>query len=105
MRSADQRAALPAVLAEPALSSAAHRRRWAVEWVRERFWVIPAVLLALGTGLAVLTTEATGLWHSLGGFPADASWGSGFLENISAATLTFLGVVFTLTLVALQLAS
>jgi uncharacterized membrane protein len=105
MRTADQHGALPTVLAEPALSSAGYRRRWAAEWVRERFWVIPAVLLVAGTGLAVLTTEGTGIWRSLGGFPADASWGSGFLENISAATLTFLGVVFTLTLVALQLAS
>jgi uncharacterized membrane protein len=105
MRTADQYGALPPVLAEPALSSAGYRRRWAVEWVRERFWVIPAVLLVLGTGLAVLTAAGTGLWRSLGGFPADASWGSGFLENIAAATLTFLGVVFTLTLVALQLAS
>lgn len=105
MRSADQDGALPPVLAEPALSSAAHRRRWAVEWVRERFWVIPAVLLVLGVALAVLTAEGSGLWHSLGGFPADASWGSGFLESIAGATLTFLGVVFTLTLVALQLAS
>ncbi len=105
MRTADQRGPGTPVLAEPAVSSASYRRRWAVEWVRERFWVIPAVLLVLGTGLAVLTAAGNGLWHSLGGLPADASWGSGFLENISAATLTFLGVVFTLTLVALQLAS
>jgi uncharacterized membrane protein len=105
MRTADQYGVLPPVLAEPALSSAGYRRRWAVEWVRERFWVIPAVLLFVGTGLAVLTATGAGLWRSLGGFPADASWGSGFLESIAAATLTFLGVVFTLTLVALQLAS
>ncbi len=105
MRTADQPGALPPVLAEPALSSGGYRLRWAAEWVRERFWVIPAVLLVLGTGLAVLTTEGGALWHSLGGLPADASWGSGFLESIAGATLTFLGVVFTLTLVSLQLAS
>ena len=57
MRTADQRGALPPVLAEPAVSSGGYRLRWAAEWVRERFWVIPAVLLALGTGLAVLTAE------------------------------------------------
>ena len=105
MRTADQPGALPPVLAEPAVSSGGYRLSWAAEWMRERFWVIPAVLLVLGTGLAVLTTEGGVLWHSLGGLPADASWGSGFLESIAGATLTFLGVVFTLTLVSLQLAS
>jgi len=105
MRTADQRGALPPVLAEPAVSSGGYRVRWAGEWMRERFWVIPAALLVLGTGLAVLTAEGGALWHSLGGLPADASWASGFLESIAGATLTFLGVVFTLTLVSLQLAS
>ena len=57
MRTADQRGAPPPVLAEPAVSSGGYRLRWAAEWVRERFWVIPAVLLALGTGLAVLTAS------------------------------------------------
>src|ERR1700753_2162063 len=102
MRTADQRDAGSPALAQPALSSASYRRRWAVEWVRERFWVLPAVMLAAGSGLSVLTAEGIGLWHSLGVLPADASWGSGFLENIAAATLTFLGVVVTLTPVALQ---
>jgi uncharacterized membrane protein len=105
MRTADQYGGLPPVLAEAAVSSGGYRLRWAGEWVRERFWVIPAVLLALGTGLAVLTATGPGFVGSWGGFPADASWSSGFLESIAAATLTFLGVVFTLTLVALQLAS
>ena len=105
MRTAGQRGALPPVLAEAAVSSGGYRVRWAGEWVRERFWVIPAVLLAVGTGLAVLVAAGPGLVGSWGGFPADATWSSGFLENIAAATLTFLGVVFTLTLVALQLAS
>jgi uncharacterized membrane protein len=105
MRTADQRGAPPPVLAEPAVSSGGYRVSWAAEWMRERFWVIPAVLLVAGTGLAVLTAEGGALWHSLGGLPADASWGSGFLESIAGATLTFLGVVFTLTLVSLQLAS
>ena len=105
MGTADQAGGPPPVLAEAAVSSGGYRLRWSVEWVRERFWVIPAVLLAFGTGLAVLTAEGPGPIGSWAGFPADASWSSGFLENIAAATLTFLGVVFTLTLVALQLAS
>jgi uncharacterized membrane protein len=105
MGTGDQHGAPPPVLAEPAVSSGGYRLRWAAEWTRERFWVIPAALLALGTGLAVLVAAGPGPLGSWGGFPADASWSSGFLENIAAATLTFLGVVFTLTLVALQLAS
>jgi uncharacterized membrane protein len=105
MGTADQAGGPPPVLAEAAVSSVGYRLRWSVEWVRERFWVIPAVLLAFGTGLAVLTAEGPGALGGWAGFPADASWSSGFLENIAAATLTFLGVVFTLTLVALQLAS
>jgi uncharacterized membrane protein len=105
MRTADQHEALPPVLAEAANSSGGYRRRWAAEWVRERFWVIPAVLLVLGTLIAVLTAGDIGPWRSWGGIPADPGWASGFLESIAGATLTFLGVVFTLTLVALQLAS
>ncbi len=105
MGTADQHEALPPVLAAVALPSGGYRRRWAAEWVRERFWVIPAVLLVLGTVLAVLTAADIGLWRSWGGIPADPGWASGFLETIAGATLTFLGVVFTLTLVALQLAS
>ena len=104
MRS-DGHGAPPSVLAEAAVSSSEYRLRWAAEWVRGRFWVVPAVLLAFGTGLAVLIAAGPGALGGWGGFPADASWSSGFLENIAAATLTFLGVVFTLTLVALQLAS
>ena len=101
-----QDGATPPVLAAVPASSAGYRLRWAAEWVRERFWVIPAALLVLGTGLAVLTAGAPGSWHLWdGGLPADAGWSSGFLESIASATLTFLAVVFTLTLVALQLAS
>jgi uncharacterized membrane protein len=105
MGTAEQHGAPPPVLAAPAVFPAGYWLRWAAEWERERFWVIPAVLLLLGTGLAVLTSLGPGAWGSWGGGFADEGWSSGFLENIAAATLTFLGVVFTLTLVALQLAS
>jgi uncharacterized membrane protein len=54
MRTADEHEALPPVLAETAVSSGGYRRRWATEWVRERFWVIPAVLLLAGTVLELL---------------------------------------------------
>ena len=63
------------------------------------------MLLVLGTVLAVLTAGDIGPWRAWGGIPADPGWAAGFLESIAGATLTFLGVVFTLTLVALQLAS
>jgi uncharacterized membrane protein len=105
MGTAGQRGAPPPVLAEAAGPPGGYRLRWAGEWVRERFWVVPAVLLALGPGLAAVTAWGPGFLRSWGGLPADPGWGSGFLESIAGATLTFLGVVFTLTLVALQLAS
>jgi len=88
MRTADQHGALPPVLAEAAVSSGGYRLRWAAEWVRERSWVVPAVLLAVGTGLAVLVAAGPGVPRSWGGFPADASWSSGFLENIAAQALS-----------------
>lgn len=86
----------------------AYRVEWALERIRDRFWVIPAVLLVAGAVLAVLTVEAPQLgvpaaWRS--GFSVAPGEAAGFLGIIASSTLTFLGVVFTLTLVALQLAS
>ncbi|HEY4461031.1 MAG TPA: DUF2254 domain-containing protein [Streptosporangiaceae bacterium] len=105
---ADQGSAPSVVRATAPAASAAYQLEWAREWVRDRFWVIPSALLVLGTALAVATVEAAHLgiphgWRS--GFAADPGKASGFLGIIASATLTFLGVVFTLTLVALQLAS
>jgi hypothetical protein len=68
MRTADEHGALPPVLAGEAMSSGGYRLRWAAEWVRERFWVIPAVLLAFGLGLAVLIAQGPGPLGAWGGY-------------------------------------
>jgi uncharacterized membrane protein len=98
----------PQVLAARAGGSAGYRRAWITEQLRERFWVLPGLLLVLGAVLAALTVQARHLglpvrW--LGELPVDPGEASSVLGIIASSTLTFLGVVFTLTLVALQLAS
>ena len=78
------------------------------EWVRERFWVVPAALLVAGiaVGLAVSRADSIpGLAKVGGGLPVRASSAESLLGIIAASMLTFVGVVFTITLVALQLAS
>ena len=70
MRTAGRHGALPRVPAEAATSSHGYRVRWAAGWTRERFRVIPAVLPALGAGLAVFAAAGPGLVRSRAGFPA-----------------------------------
>lgn len=92
----------------PAGRATEHRRMLAREWLRDRFWAVPSMLLGAGVLLAVVTAEADAL-----GLPAaEAGWlpvGDGVAERIlgviATSMLTFVGVVFTITLVALQLAS
>ncbi|WP_196804109.1 DUF2254 domain-containing protein [Marmoricola sp. URHB0036] len=78
------------------------------EWVRERFWSIPAVLVAAGvlTAVVVCRPDLVGL---------GADWDLGhvvrirtadtMLQVMASSMLTFVGVVFAITLVGLQLAS
>jgi uncharacterized membrane protein len=78
------------------------------EWVRERFWVVPTALLVAGlaVGLAVARADSIpGIDKVGGGLPVRASSAEALLGIIAASMLTFVGVVFTITLVALQLAS
>jgi uncharacterized membrane protein len=96
------------VWALAAQSTGGYRRAWARERLRDSFWPVPALLLAVGVALAAVTANAGTL-----GIPAVLREGprvspgetSSVLGIIASSTLTFLGVVFTLTLVALQLAS
>ena len=96
-----------AVRALPAGPVRYYARRHAEEWVRDRFWVVPSALLVAGVGLAVLTATADDLglpmWRR--GLPVDPGAAESILGTIAASMLTFVGVVFTITLVALQLAS
>jgi uncharacterized membrane protein len=99
----------PGVWALSARSAGGYRRAWARERLADAFWPVPGLLLAAGVALAAVTANARQL-----GVPAALAQAgprvspgetASVLGIIASATLTFLGVVFTLTLVALQLAS
>jgi uncharacterized membrane protein len=78
------------------------------EWVSERFWVVPTALLAAGLAVGVVVSRADsipGVDRVGGGLPVRAGSAEALLGIIAASMLTFVGVVFTITLVALQLAS
>jgi len=78
------------------------------EWFRERFWAVPTVLLVAGVvaGLTVSRADSIpGIAQVGGGLPIRTSSAETLLGIIAASMLTFVGVVFTITLVALQLAS
>jgi uncharacterized membrane protein len=80
----------------------------AQEWLRERFWVVPTALLVAGMAVGVAVSMADsipGLERVGGGLPVRAGSAEALLGIIAASMLTFVGVVFTITLVALQLAS
>ncbi len=76
-----------------------------VEYVRSSFWVIPAVSavlsVAAGFGLVAVDRTTTGSFGFTGGAEAARS----VLSTIAAAMITFTGLVFSITIVALQLAS
>jgi uncharacterized membrane protein len=78
----------------------------------DSLWFVPAVLTLAGAGLAILLVgmddevftglDATGLWWLFGG---TADGAHGVLSAISGSIITVTGVVFSVTIVALQLAS
>ncbi len=76
-----------------------------VEYLRTSLWVIPAA----GASLAVLAGFGTiALDHATGaelGFTGGADAARSVLSTIAAAMITFTGLVFSITIVALQLAS
>ena len=96
------------VLALPVGTAQEYRLVRLNEWVRERFWSIPAALVLAGVLLAVVVSRP-----DLLGLPAN--WDLGHVVRIRTANtmllvmassmLTFVGVVFAITLVGLQLAS
>ena len=97
-----------AVRALAAGRSREHRRVLAREWLRDRFWALPSLLLVAGVLLAIVTAEAETLnlpAADRGWLPVRAGAADTILGVIATSMLTFVGVVFTITLVALQLAS
>jgi uncharacterized membrane protein len=78
------------------------------EWVRERFWAIPLVLILGGVLVAVVVSrpEVLGLPEDWGfGNLARTTTADAILQVMATSMLTFVGVVFAITLVGLQLAS
>ncbi len=79
------------------------------EWLSETLWVAPALGLVVAMGLAVGTLaidDGVEVGTSLiVGFGGGADSARAILSTIAASMLTFLALVFTLTVVALQLAS
>lgn len=78
------------------------------DYVRSSLWVLPALmaLVALGLAQAVIATDqAIGGPDLIFAFPGDGDTARSVLSTIAAAMISFTGIVFTLTIVALQLAS
>ena len=78
------------------------------EWVRETFWAIPLVLIVVGalTAVVVSRPELLALPEDWGfGNLARTSTADAILQVMASSMLTFVGVVFAITLVGLQLAS
>lgn len=76
-----------------------------VEQVRSSLWVIPAVsaVLSVAAGFGLIAVDnAT---PERFGFTGDAEAARSVLSTIAAAMITFTGLVFSITIVALQLAS
>lgn len=83
---------------------------WAhtAEVVRSQVWAIPAVCVAVAVGLAIGLTaldRATDPGRTLFLFPGPASGARSFLSSITQAMISFTGVVFSVTIVVLQLSS
>ena len=108
MARSDERGQHGRVQALTAGSRWAHRGVRLSEWVRDRFWFIPLLLVLGGVLVAVVVADP-----EVVGLPPD--WGLGntirtstadtMLGVMSSSMLTFVGVVFAITLVGLQLAS
>ena len=96
------------VRALPAGSRWAHQPVRLREWVRERFWSIPVALIVVGvlTAVVVSRPDLLGLPQDWGvGNVARTSTADAMLQVMASSMLTFVGVVFAITLVGLQLAS
>lgn len=82
------------------------RRAHFREWRLESLWVWPAVAtIAAWVGGALAVRHLGSFTFHQGVFPTDLNDARTLLGTIAAALLTFTGVVFSITLVALQMAS
>ena len=79
------------------------------EYLRSSLWFIPVlcvlVAIALATALGMLDSRVNVGWIERYTFRGDAENARTFLATISSSMITFTGLVFTITIVVLQLAS
>lgn len=77
--------------------------------IRESLWLMPVIGLILAMGLTIVTieidSEVTVGSSTVIGFDGGPDSARSILSTIAASMLTFLALVFTLTVVALQLAT
>lgn len=85
--------------------------RLLLDELRSNFWLLPAVMVAAGVALAFLLVEVDTLypgnlssqWPRL--FGAGAAGSRGLLSAIASSMITVAGVIFSITVVSLSLAS
>lgn len=82
--------------------------RAVAEQLRASLWFVPAIFVAGGTALAAWATQIavespSPLRHV--GFPGGAASARAILRTVAGSVITVTGVVFSLTVVTLQLAS
>lgn len=75
------------------------------EYLSTALWFIPATMLATAGILAEVALQADTRRSGLGVFSGDAATATSLLSSIASATLTLTAVVFSMTMVVLQLAS
>lgn len=89
-------------LPDPGSSRRDHRR----EWRRESLWLWPAVATVVASVAAILLVDDVGSFFGHTRlFSTNIDDARALLGTIAASILTFTGVVFSITLVALQMAS
>lgn len=86
----------------------AARRSALVEHLRASLWFVPAVAVASASALAALLSSielGDESWLGRVVYPGGAGSARGILQTIAGSVITVTGVVFSLTVVTLQLAS
>jgi len=78
--------------------------RWR-ESLRTSLWLIPTLCVATAAGLGLLLVEVDRNLATAIGFRGGPDSAQNFLSTISSSMITFTGLVFTITIVVLQLAS
>lgn len=74
-------------------------------WSRNTFWLVPAACVAVALALALVLPRLEGLVPSALLFPGGPEGARSVLGSITTSMISITGVVFSITIVALQLAA